>query len=475
MMMGSLVGLLLVPEGLAQEERAVGVRPFMAYAWRGTPGRFENIVPFHWISLGSSDPAAAKKATDAMPVGHRVLFSWDLHRSIAGDHRDACRTPAGTRTKQPGIWWDKGAEACARRFDEFFKSYKRIGGEVDTLVLDCEISLGNWRLGNKPEIYQAIQNDPRFGEVAEELGFADLDQVRRWRQSDHYLRWNALMHHRVAGYLDKGIFDPIKKYYPNLKASNYGHRYGKPPFDCPDLNGHHCDRYPIEGKTHFGTHQSASLYAQVAQLARHRFEGSGRPYGDGPFQGFRHSVNRMRSMALSSQVPIAPWISHKAYKNSDVRTSDLYQELLFHVALTGPDVFLYWNPIPRGRNARPEYAADDKQDRLVSECLSQLDKLVGGADRRTLVGSLADWGGDFVLTGMQAEGRTVWRFTPVLSRGVAKNSVLASRSPPIFQTAQSRIEIPGGRLVQPARVLSWHGFWVTAPLGTKPVIKKRSP
>lgn len=474
-MIGSLVGLMLLPPAWGQEQKPGGVRSFMAYAWRGTPGRYQNIVPFYWVSLRNADPVAAKNATDAMPKGHRVLFSWDLHRSIAGDHRDFCRTPAGDRTKQPGIWWDKGAEACARRFDEFFKRYHRIGGKVDTLVLDCEISLGNWRLSNKPVVYQAIQRDPRFAEVGEQLGFSDLNQVRRWRQSDHYLRWNALMHHRVAGYLDKGIFEPIKKYYPNLQASNYGHRYGKPPFACPDLNGHHCDRYPVEGKSHFGTHQSASLYAHVAQLARHRFKGSEMPYGDGAFQGFRHSVNRMRSMALSSDVPIAPWISHKAYKNSDVRLSDLYQELIFHVGLTGPDAFLYWNPIPRGKDARPEHAADDKQDQLVSECLRQLDLMVGGADRKTLVRSLADWSGDFILTGMEAERRVVWRFTPDLPPGAVRNSVLVSQDPPVFQTAQSRIKIPGGRIIRPARTLSWQGFWVTAPVGTQPVIEKRSP
>ena len=38
--------------------------------------------------------------------------------------------------------------------------------------------------------------------------------------------------------------------------------------------------------------------------------------------------------------------------------------------------------------------------------------MAGYADRQTLVEDLAWWGDDFVLTGIQAQGRRVYRFTP---------------------------------------------------------------
>lgn len=184
-------------------------RPFVAYAWSKS-GTFDNIVPFYWIKASALDPANAKAAADGMPEGHRVLFSWDVHRPMTDEREDYCRAGNGTLTDQPGIWWDKGAEKVARKFDSFFAQYKALGGKVNAFVLDQEAGLSNWHLGNKHDRWLAIQNDPRFPEIAKQLGFTDLLTVCDWSKQkgqarENQLKWNALQQKRVAAYVNRSV------------------------------------------------------------------------------------------------------------------------------------------------------------------------------------------------------------------------------------------------------------------------------
>ena len=456
-----------------EESQTAATKRFVAYTWNVEPGRYENLVATYWLAGRMIDPQRAKTATDAMPDGHRVLLSWDLHRWYHTDPRDYCRDAAGNPTGQPGIWWEHGVVEIAARFDDFFGRYKSIGGQVDAVVLDSEVNLSNWALGRKEQRYRAIMADPRFDPIAKQLGFRDLLTVMNWQQQsgpaqDHFRIWNALMHRRVVDYVNRAVYEPIGKHYPGVKLSNWGGCYNAPEFACPDLNGHELSRF--SPGAHVGTHQSGHLYCEIAQLSRRTFHGGRQPYGDSPFAGFRLSVNRMRSMALSSDVPVWPWISHKQYRDSRVRASGLYQELIFHAGLCGPDAFLLWNPRRRLATQQPEHFADDAQDKLVDDCLRQLNELVGTADQKTLVTGLAGWYDDYVLTGMQAGGRSVWRFTPELEPGQTWQDTLTTASPPTFHTGTTTIRIPNGTVHRPREELSDEGVWITAPADARPVI-----
>ena len=282
-----------------------------------------------------------------------------------------------------------------------------------------------------------------------------------------FLKWNALMQQRTAAYVNSAAYKHIARSFPEIQVSNWDCHYNRDPFVCPDRNGYEYSRFS-EG-LHVGTHQAGNLYASVGHLRLYRFV-KGRPrlvdqdlrFGHGPFQGFLFSVNRVRSMVLSSDVPVHPWIAHKAYESSDVRESDLYQELIFHAALSGPDRFVFWNPVHRRTPAPPATVTNDFQDGIVNDCLAQLTELAGAPDRRTLVHQLADWNADFVLSGMAVGGRSVWRFTPKLKKNEKRDNFLVARSPAKFRTRYAEIEIAGA-VTQPRKVLSGDGYWIIAP------------
>jgi len=218
-----LASCLVVPS--AAESPAPATQPshtIMGYCWSDVKPELDNLVSFGARRLtmdNLEDPAGMKAVTDKIPVGHRVIFLWDVHRDIIGHPDDRCKTATGQPTTRPGVWLDNGAKRLASRLDEFFGRYKQLGGELDLVILDFEDGLSNWHLGNELARYKAIEADPRFGDLARKLGFSDLTTVALWWQQkgdarQNYLRWNAVMSDQVAGYLNQGIYEPIRKYYP---------------------------------------------------------------------------------------------------------------------------------------------------------------------------------------------------------------------------------------------------------------------
>lgn len=239
------------------------------------------------------------------------------------------------------ILWDNGAEVVGNRFDKWFAEYKRIGGKLDFFVLDFEGGMSNWHLKNQAEIFKKIADNPNSANIAKELGFDDLSKVYNWRTGDDYLKWNAAMEPRICKYVNKAVFYPIRKNYPDLQMSNYSYVHHSSQYEVPDLHGHKIYKYGHGA--HAGTHQSPVLYCDLGQVSRLKMDGKNK-YDKTAFNAFRFAINKLRSAALSSGVPLSPWISHKKYHNSLVRNSDLYQELIFHIGLTGIDKFLFWNP-----------------------------------------------------------------------------------------------------------------------------------
>jgi hypothetical protein len=445
-------------------------KPMTAYAWTPNEAGLDNIVPFYWLRINELDPERAKAATDRMPPGHRAIFAWDLDRDFHQHPDDRCRDAAGRLTQHESLWWDNAVKRSLERYDGFFRKYKAIGGQLDVFVLDYEHGMTNWHIGDNGPRWLAIAADPRFKVIARQLGFDDIATVWKWNKTDnHYLVWNALMQERMAAYLNQGIYEPVRRHYPNVRFSNYGYSYYNKGLGFPEENGH--DSHLYGRGAHVGTHQAPSLYGSLGQIESRSLDGKN-PYAKTPFNAFRYHANAMRCAVGASRVPIMPWISHKRFETSLLRDGDLYQELVLHVCLCGPDAILYWNPGMWTKNQDPDHFRDEVQDTLFSDCLKQFDELAPGADRKTLSATaLIPWGDDYALTGMAAGGKSVWRFTPKLEGGAGRESVLVAKSPATFKVGTTTVTIPGGTVYEPKKEVSKQGYWVVAPLGAKPTVE----
>jgi Ca2+-binding RTX toxin-like protein len=167
------------------------------------------------------------------------------------------------------------------------------------------------------------------------------------------------------------------------------------------------------------------------------------------YNGLVGDVMELRSNVAASSAPLLPWISSPQYQA--VRNDLLYEhygEGIFHAALSGAEGFQLWKWSGFGQ--------DPTTDIMVSNLLSELDEMIGFADRRTLSFNEVSWGDGYILTGMEAGGRRVWRLTPDPSLSFQQIPGYGAR----FQIGNKTVEIPDGYVYTPTQSNSDLGIWI---------------
>lgn len=476
----------------------------IAYSWDTVPSSVDNIYtaplldkwrldPYNIIQNGAA--VIVKSETDVMPVGHRAIRLWQADRNILPKHpKDALRDSLGHLAyyyQNPdsvlydrSLWWENGVDSMASVLDTFFNHYKTLGGELDVFIIDFERKLSNWRLnnnaieyygGDRTAYYTAIKNDPRFSMVDpffgvtldSLMGACDfVNDVGNWQNNDTcYLKWDAYLVKKTADYINKAIYAPIKKYYPNVKVSNYRDYYYSKKFPVSNGNGHRT--YLYGNGAHVGTHQSSAMYGRLQEITYNpNLEPViGQVYAGTPFNSFRFAVNNFRAMQLSSSVPISPWYGYRGYFGDNWDTtsyffdSDYWQEMIFHVdlAMNPEDYNLFWN-------ASGNAGMKPHDNIIMSECMHQLDELLGDPlQQQPLIDTLIPWIDNYALTGMETDSNFVYRMTPKLDTNNTYISVLIDTFPATFQIDSTIVMIPGGRVYFPQNMLSTKGYWVKVP------------
>ena len=402
--------------GLAKLSKAAVLRgPLHAFAWSKTPKDAANITPMIWISRPNRSLAAAARASRQAPAGDAAVFIWRLHgvyHHFLKDQRDAARRPNGKLTRYVSPWVSHGTSRLKRAALRCFRRYKNDGGRMDYLILDFEGGYGisNWQL--TPAAIRAIRRDPRSKALARQLGFGDFASIEQYTTSNHYLIWNALMKQAVDTGLNNSVFAAARQYYPDVKASNYSDYImtRRNSVWAPSGSGH-----PNYQHSYFGTACSMQLYGCYNQLAQQQLGKGGKPYGREPFAVLRWEVNRIRAACRSSDLPELPWIAAKNFGHSDyygLRHSIYYNELIYHVALSGVADFLLFDPRPWLKTQNPAHWANNAQDMLVNRLLARLNEKFGNQPRRAVTLAPVAWNSSLIATGMQiGEHEVLWRVT----------------------------------------------------------------
>ena len=446
----------------------------MAYSWSKIDSKHTNIIPFYWLrEEGFQDLERlvedAKAATEEHPVGHRSLFSWDIHRAMSyqinGDFLYTKNGDVAGCNGEDGfipyrsLWWDNGVEVVRQRFEKFFKAYADIGGKLDVFVLDFEQGFSYWHLKDLADnnyscgidaYLDAIQNDSRFTDWREELGFDDLKTLNKWYENDDDLKWSALVWKHLARYIDEAIYQPLKKYFPDADFSNYGYYYQKPAMNLPSIHGTY--RHKFTEGTHVGTHQSREIYGWVDLPSQVKL--AGKLYPSTPYNAFRFALNKLRAMSLSSEIPVSPWVAYKGFSNSHIYNNDYYQELILHTLLTGVDYLLYWNPFEI-----KDYSIDD--DRLLNQLIQQVNDLIGQQMVSIETTELAHWLDDILLTKIKLEGGSrLWRLTANLDVDQNISDTIISSKPAKLKIKGSEFIFNDMMILEVDNDISDKGLWL---------------
>ncbi len=409
------------------------------------------------------------------------------------------------------IFMSKGAEKMAQWMEEFLKEYKRLGGKLDGIYSDLEYIDGlNWYLyseaynkGNTEVYYDIISNPEYKAKVRPQLearGFKfypSTDKTRTELYSLHpyagkeydtsKLIWDTVMHNLWREYLNQAFYAPLQKYFP--KAGFWDYRgydsYGWMK-DIPETAR---SQYLGGNTNKTGTHSSTTAYnyapwtpwvQQGASSTTYKKPVSHNDaiYEDNPFNMTLWEVNSFKNMYAateSKKIEVTFAFFDYALKYSEVykegTTSSgtpYHVESYFHAGLLDAEFGGYVMQNETGNAVEYQYRLE-----VVAAVMDELTRLVGYADRKPIEVP-ANWNDSFILSGMYANGRNVWRITPDTVSGVSKKDFLVKNKggEVVFSNKGQTITFPKGTIVKDGFVpaVGTCGYWVETPADVMPVI-----
>ncbi len=478
---------------------------FFTWVWEYTSDMDNLYMPFQLRNVASNNAARGNYKDGAIAVARKMKAYFDTgpdgKRAVNPYHS----LSEGTRAETNCFWYD-GIPKYEALMDEIIYYYKRLGGkEINAVVSDHESRCNVWyQEGNAKnkgltmdEYYALAEQDPRYPELRQSL----IDYgIRMYEGDDHpelyYLYANAntgTINTEVKRDVYLGImwadrwfeeqcmekvYQVWKKHYPDITFSDYGTTVSNDPTITGGGQGHRYGMFsepePMEErKVVGGTHVSPVLYGRI--------DANGETLGkhpDYPYEKYYttpynavllYIIELQNNVLYLPDVKIRPWVGSYtwSYNNRGPwAATDYWKEFVYHLGLMGSDPMLYYNA------EAGDQGIDDNV--VMSELLHDLDEVAGFEDKKTLVKDYTPWDSRYILTGMSAGGKNVWRITPDLSTDdVTIETFKVSDNPLKFQIGQQIVEFPEGSYVyepKGARQFPYSkaGYWVISPEGTEP-------
>ena len=508
-----LFSLCAIISGSAED---FGVSPFYMVNWMGpaTVKFPENIneMPKAALSViikddtkititlyGTTDiPEMAKKLKkdfDSRPRGMRYL-NFPLHIEQQAEHM---------------IYMDKTVALFKAWIKEFFTEYKKIGGVIDGLILDTECasveagfihSVYNNVSTIKSElvdtivtypknknIYTDIVKDSRYATevrpLLEERGFRFGvpigDQSEIYPISDpaspEYGIWNAVMRNRVSQYINDAC-DPFAKLYPSASISNYRFSGNNQWEESTQQNGL---AYTGGNETYAGNTANEIFRLTESGIRKQEVTPvtyNGAVYEKTLFNEFLFKVNTFKDMySASKNKKISAWITGFNYLGGEEKSenslaySPYYAEVLFHIGMLDPQPFLGYVVAPRDTDGNEDPYDYNDVMRNISEILAELTRVAGFDDRKPILVPRT-WNSKFVISGMYAGGRNIWRITPNAYEGTTLEGFKVKDKAPTFAIDGETVVFPQGKILEESAIYATGtcGYWVETPANVSPVV-----
>ena len=409
------------------------------------------------------------------------------------------------------LFLEHGVEQLEDLTSALLKKMAEIDCPLDGVVIDTEVfALGAWYLWinsgdhsfdwyykNNKQLYAQIVKNPKYKKLIRpllvEYGFpfwpADPDNPheseiftmcpeKKSEDLDRYTQanniWNTVMRIHLNRYANQWLYEPLKTYYPEASCSDYQSHDSKSweklanvGDDGVALSGGNSIRVGTASNySYYFNHPSASNYAANNQYAS---------YNDGvyevsPFNSLLYEVNFTRHMYNSTDSKqIAPWICSYLYIRDEVcrwGSSAYYTELLYHLGMFDPEPFLLYNEIDEMGGQE----GWEKTQQTVNAIMGGLTDVAGYADRKPI--ELPQyWNAEFVVSGMYANGRNIWRITPNTEE-ISLAAFKVKDSDPTFSVKGQTITFPGGKILKETTIpnVGSTGYWVETKAGVNPVM-----
>ena len=510
-----LVLALLVPMVLSARADQVAAKPFYGLGWSD----FNNIkYPYMegLVSLGISNigdkvvlsyggasltggsftdadveklATALKKTMDARPEGMRYIHFFGPAKAFG-------------LAAENVVYLDHGSDQLKAMTSALFKKYYEIGGQVDGAMMSAlYTAMGSYYINTNnakkdPLIYSKIVKDPRYATeirpLLEERGFKFYEKITDHTPEIYGITgnagsaysgcqaiWDTVMRIRLNAYITEWAYEPMAKYFPNVHVSDYQSTdtdaWVKPVNNSGNVGGSggnsiragntSCENfYSGRPADDFYSDAGTPVYKDIPTYMHAVFENTA-------FKAFLYDMNvAKRTYNADADNQVCFWISRfngAADNNTAVTGTPYYAEQAYHLCMYDPKPFVVFL-------AREQFPSDEAFDLCVSvanELMTEVNRVAGYADRKPIA-MPQDWNSEFVISGMYANGRNIWRITPNRDM-VSKADFLAEGADPTFCAGGQTVTFPGGKIIEdtPISHIGTLGYWVETAKDVTPIVK----
>ena len=289
----------------------------------------------------------------------------------------------------------------------------------------------------------------------------------------------------MRSYLGQTVTDccaPLWKYYPDALISDYQSADRGGWFKFLSGNGDNSfGELTASGGSNIkvGNTSNANVYYSRPSgefykdgteiLFRNPFAYNEAIYEESAFNMTLWELNHFKNIYASTDTKtISAWITSHNYGTAGPGRSSrtpYTTEMIYHLGMLNPQPFL-------GYIVETECIDVPFYDRIevLSQQLHELTRLAGYSDRKPIEVP-ANWNDSYILSGMYANGRNVWRITPDTSVVAVENFLVEGKDPTFYVDGKT-ITFPGGKIIADSKIdmVGSCGYWVETAADVNPVI-----
>ena len=399
------------------------------------------------------------------------------------------------------VFFEKGIQIMKEWWDEFLPYYKSIGGKLDAVVVDVEIfDVFAYYLTQTAQkdmlCYQKIVENPNYATkirpALEERGFKFWPNVTEETPEIYSINtnsgaeyaqsreiWNIVIRNHLNQYVNDAFLATLLEHYPDAILTDYqarntyswlkmqgesgGVTSGGNYYTAGNVN--YLNTYASRPGSGFFTENGKDIYKNI------------QGYNNVAWADNAYNMVLWDSIFAKTLKESAPngnftaTISHYIYNSrpGSYCRSPYYSEMTYHLGMMDP-VFLQSYCIDSEITSRN--GDIDTVIKVISENLNELTRVAGYADREYIPVDYS-WNDKYILTGMYAGGRNIWRITPdTLGTDTTLQSFkVADAKDPTFTIQGQTITFPGGKIIEDSVIskVGSCGYWVETPKDVMPV------
>jgi len=502
-----LILAMVLPMGLVAQAEEPAKKPFYALtADEAYASDFDYMYrrPHFWSSTNvkgdvldvswngaKTIPALAqalKKEFDARPDGARYFNFAALANAMKKNH-------------ELYLYHEKIMGLTKDWLEEFLAVYKSIGGKLDGISLDIEFVGArayelSKRVSEDPLYYEKVVQHPMYATtlrpLLEERGFKfwpdstkpeiyGIDKNSGSEYAQCRQIWDIVIRNRLSIYLNDAVTTPLLKYYPDAVLYDYqtNNYYGwqKRVDDNGAVitggnyitagNSSHFNSYGYRPSNNFFTSSGTPRYVKLPGFNDAEFKRTS-------FNQVLYDIKFYKDLYVSDpNNRISVSICGFNYSSLDADytycKTPYYSEVLYHIGMLDPQPFATYitYKVAEDRDTDFDYMLE-----VVDDIMEELTRVAGYADRKSIY-IPTTWNDGFILSGMYAGGRNIWRLTPDLSGGMTLDQFkVADATDPTFTYEGQTVTFPGGKIIEDGKVreVGSCGYWIETPKDVMPQV-----